>query len=77
MTGRPIVRSWGFCCQIGLNIACFGKLPAARGEHYAGGQEYKIYTQLLAQNPALSLRNQNSVRLESSRQMVELGLMAI
>ncbi len=50
---------------------------AARGEHYAGGQEYRIYAQLLARNPALSLRNQNSVRLESSRQLVELGLMAI
>lgn len=50
---------------------------AARGEHYAGGQEYRIYARLLAQNPAVSLRNQNSVRLENSRQLVELGLMAI
>jgi hypothetical protein len=39
--------------------------------------EYKIYAQLLAQNPALTLRDQNSARLQSSRQLVEMGLMAI
>ncbi len=53
------------------------QVEAARGEHYADGLEYKIYAQLLAQNPALALRDQNSVRLQSSRQLVELGLMAI
>ena len=53
------------------------QVEAARGEHYADGLEYKIYAQLLAQNPALTLRDQNSARLQSSRQLVEMGLMAI
>ena len=53
------------------------RVETARGEHFAGGLEYKIYGQLLAQNPALNLRDSHSVRLESSRQLVELGLMAI
>ena len=50
---------------------------AARGEHFAGGLEYKLYAELLARNPALTLRDPNSVRLQDSRQLVEMGLMAI
>jgi glycosyltransferase involved in cell wall biosynthesis len=50
---------------------------AARGEHFAGAIEYKIYVDLLGRDPALTLRDSNSVRLQASRQLVELGLMAI
>ena len=53
------------------------RIEAGRGEHFAGGLEYKIYAELLARDPALNLRDAGSVRLESSRQLVELGLMAI
>jgi glycosyltransferase involved in cell wall biosynthesis len=50
---------------------------AARGEHFAGAIEYKVYVELLARDPALTLRDRNSVSLQGSRQLVELGMMAI
>ena len=48
-----------------------------RGEHFAGASEYKIYAEILRRGEALNLWYEQSVRFQSSRQLVELGLMQI
>lgn len=48
---------------------------AARGEHFQGGREYRVYHQTLARNPALTLMDEGSRRYEDSGQLVRLRLM--
>ena len=48
---------------------------AARAEHFEGAREYKMYLQSLRQDGALSLYYKDSVRYESSAQLVRCGLM--
>ena len=47
---------------------------AARGEHFAGAREYKMYLQKLQQDAALSLHYGGSLRYENSGQLVRCGL---
>ena len=47
---------------------------AARGEHFAGAREYKLYLQALQSRPNLSLRFAGSVRYQECNQLVSLKL---
>jgi tetratricopeptide (TPR) repeat protein len=49
-----------------------------RQEHYGGGHQYAEYFRNLSMNSALTLYDENhSVKLESSRQLVQLGIMKV
>jgi hypothetical protein len=48
---------------------------AARGEYYDGATEYRRYAAVLNRDPGATLMNAESVRFESTRQLVTLGLM--
>jgi len=49
-----------------------------RKEHYGGGHQYVEYLRALSANSALKLYDENhSVRLESSQQLVQLGIMKV
>lgn len=48
---------------------------AARGEHFAGGREYRVYHEILARNPALTLMGDGSRCFENSDQLVRYRLM--
>jgi glycosyltransferase involved in cell wall biosynthesis len=51
------------------------RAEAARGEHYRGGQQYRVYQKRLESGAGLSFHYEGSVRYTGSRQLVELGLM--
>jgi hypothetical protein len=48
---------------------------AARGEHFDGAREYKMYLQCLEHDAALTLHYENSQRYQGSEQLVRCGLM--
>jgi hypothetical protein len=50
------------------------KSEAARGEHWAGAAEYKVYLQRLEATRALSLCFAGSVQYQGSNQLVSLQL---
>jgi len=50
------------------------KLESTRGQHYAGGQEYKRYLRYIAQNPDISFRYEGSVKYESTQTLLQHGL---
>jgi len=47
---------------------------AARGEHFAGAREYKLYLQALQKRPDLSLHFAGSIRYQECNQLVSLKL---
>ncbi|MCL2716419.1 MAG: glycosyltransferase family 2 protein [Alphaproteobacteria bacterium] len=49
----------------------------SHGEHYAGGVEYRRYSDLLAQNPDLTLADADSVPYRSSADLVARGLIRV
>jgi hypothetical protein len=48
---------------------------AARGEYFGGASEYRRYCAKLKSDPNLSFLYEGSTKLESTSQLVELGLM--
>lgn len=50
-------------------------IEAARGEHFAGAREYRVYQEYLAQNRSPNFFGKESVKFENSRQLVSMGLM--
>jgi hypothetical protein len=49
-----------------------------RKEHYGGGHQYAEYFRTLDQNSALTLYDENqSIRLENSQKLVEIGIMQV
>jgi hypothetical protein len=48
---------------------------AARGEYFEGGSEYRRYCDRLKADPELSFMYEGSTKLESTEQLVKLGLM--
>ena len=48
---------------------------AARGEYFEGASEYRRYCEKLKSDPDLSFMYEGSMRLESSAQLAQLGLM--
>jgi glycosyltransferase involved in cell wall biosynthesis len=53
------------------------KSEAFRGEHFAGGREYKTYAQKLSKDELLTFYHSGSVRYESSRQLAGLELRCV
>jgi hypothetical protein len=53
------------------------KRESERKEHWDGGAQYAAYWDTLKQNPDLSGFYENSVRYESSKQLVQLGLVQV
>jgi glycosyltransferase involved in cell wall biosynthesis len=53
------------------------KCEAARGEHFAGGREYRLYLKELEAEPELSLFFNGSIRYQNSQQLVSLQLCQI
>ena len=47
----------------------------ARGELYAGAREYRAYSEVLEQDPELTLHYEGSERYRDSEQLVQLGFM--
>ena len=56
-------------------FAAYVRAEAARGEHYRGGQQYRVYLKRLESDEGLSFLHPGSVRYRDSRQLVEQGLM--
>lgn len=52
------------------------KVEAERGEHFAGGSEYKEYTRAMDQDGGLCLFGDRSLRFTGSSQLIDLGLMS-
>jgi hypothetical protein len=50
------------------------RLEASRAEHWEGAAQYRIYDEVLSNDPDLRLLYDGSVRYEGSRQLVALGL---
>jgi len=48
---------------------------AARGQYFDGAVEYRRYAETLRSDPEMTLRYEGSRRLESTQQLVELGLL--
>lgn len=55
-------------------FAAYVRAEALRGEHYRGGQQYRVYLKRLESGAGLAFRHPGSVRYAGSRQLVELGL---
>ena len=66
-----------------LHFKFFGDFPARarleaeRNEHFAGARQYVTYSEVLSQNPELTLFHDNSVRYLDSIQLVRLGMMEL
>ena len=52
------------------------KRVAGRGEHFAGGREYKEYARVLDREGSLCLKTDQSFRFTGSAQLGEMGLMS-
>lgn len=52
------------------------QLEVARGEHFAGAREYRVYLNMLRTNGPVTFFSSQSAKFESSSQLVGLGLMA-
>ena len=64
-----------------LHFKFFGDFPARaaleakRKEHFADARQYVTYSQVLSQEPDLTLYHDRSVRFRDSLQLVELGIL--
>ncbi len=75
----PVRLSAGSGCLLHFKfLGDFGpkaRGEAKRGEYFDGAREYKRYAAVMAEDLALTLWNEQSVRFEGSAQLCRLGLM--